>query len=265
MLSIASQACYKASNACYETVSQRQGALCYSQRTAPRMVYNECGIARQTDVETASVIIPFSFGFELYILEMLKKSGRLTRTLHFFCLLVKKVFCTTRKNKGIHVSVFIDHSQWKKKHILKLPRFVLERRILQRLWSRAYKPRLSCLRNDRRVTTSSPTEVTIHACLLLPTVWETVWRCSEWWMGVTEEWELIECGRDYKKTKKLHQSYSSVKRCFLDVWMCMCECVEECRLAPEAGCEREKLKNIFSKYMWMFTRVIIIFVFISLK
>lgn len=84
MLSIASQACYKASNACYETVSQRQGALCYSQRTAPRMVYNECGIARQTDVETASVIIPFSFGFELYILEMLKKSGRLTRTLHFF-------------------------------------------------------------------------------------------------------------------------------------------------------------------------------------
>lgn len=99
VLSIASQACYKTSNACYETVSHRQGALCYSQRTAPRMVYNECGIARRTDVQTASVIIPFSFGFELYIPEMLKKSGRLTRTLHFFVFLSRRCFVPHVKTK----------------------------------------------------------------------------------------------------------------------------------------------------------------------
>lgn len=77
-----------------------QGALCYSQRTAPCMEYNECGVARRTDVETASVIIPFSFGFELYILEMLKKSGRLTRTLHFLSSCHESVLYHTEKQKN---------------------------------------------------------------------------------------------------------------------------------------------------------------------
>lgn len=66
----------------------------------PPMVYNECGIARRTDVETASVIIPFSFGFELYILEMLKKSGRLTRTLRFLSSCHEGVLYHAQKQKN---------------------------------------------------------------------------------------------------------------------------------------------------------------------